>query len=112
VRGDHAAQVLEGAGWHRSKELRSPKNLTPHMRQHHWSNRSYPATGDLVRAAIEDLAKIRKAELRSICRTEWVLRAASVSRTKRRDPSDPPISRFSSVPYSPSNLGEPTRRQC
>lgn len=92
VRGDHAVLVMDGAGWHRSKELRWPRNITPlflppyspelnpverlwlYMRQHHWSNRSYAATGDIVLAAIEDLARVSKAELRSICRTAWVSR--------------------------------------
>ena len=93
VRGDHAVLVLDGAGWHRSRELRWPKNITPlflppyspelnpverlwlYMRQHHWSNRSYAAMGDLVLAAIEDLGKVSKVMLRSICRVEWVTRA-------------------------------------
>ncbi|MBX3373179.1 MAG: hypothetical protein KF817_05035 [Phycisphaeraceae bacterium] len=25
----HAAMILDGAGWHRSKELRWPKRITP-----------------------------------------------------------------------------------
>lgn len=92
VRGDHAVLVLDGAGWHRSKKLRWPKNITPlllppysselnpverlwlYMRQHHWSNRSYAAMGDIVLAAIEDLAKVSKAALQSICRAEWMTR--------------------------------------
>jgi transposase len=92
VRGDHAVLVLDGAGWHRSKELRWPANVTPlflppyspelnaierlwlSMRQHHWSNRSYAAIGDIVLAAVQDLAKVDKATLRSVCRTDWVTR--------------------------------------
>jgi transposase len=92
VRGDHAVLVLDGAGWHRSTELRWPANVTPHflppyspelnpverlwlyMRQHHWSNRSYAAIGNIVLAAVEDLAKVDKATLRSVCRADWVTR--------------------------------------
>lgn len=92
VRKDHAVLVLDGAGWHRSKELRWPVNITPlflppyspelnpierlwlYMRQHHWSNRSYDAVGDIVLAAVEDLVKVDNATMQSICRAEWVTR--------------------------------------
>ena len=57
-----------------SPELNPVERLWLYVRRHHRSSRSYAATGDLVLAAIEDLAKVGKAELRSICATEWVTR--------------------------------------
>jgi len=92
VRSDHAVLVLDGAGWHRSKNLVWPKNITPlflppyspelncveriwlYMRQHYWSNRSYPSLDDIALAAIEDMAKLDRATLRSIRHTTWVTR--------------------------------------
>jgi transposase len=92
VRRDHAVLVLDGAGWHRSRELRWPRNITPlflppyspelnpierlwlYMRQRHWSNRSYAGVGDLVVAAVEDLGKLEQRSIRSICRTSWLTR--------------------------------------
>jgi len=59
VRNDHAVLVLDRAGWHRSKHLVWPRNITPlflppyspeldciervwqYSRQHYWSNRSF-----------------------------------------------------------------------
>lgn len=92
VRADHAVLVMDGAGWHRSGKLRWPSNITPlflppyspelncverlwlYMRQRYWSNRSYDDLGDIVCAAIKDLAKVHKETLRSICRTSWLTR--------------------------------------
>jgi len=44
------------------------------MRQHYWSNRSYPSLDDIALAAIEDMAKLDRATLRSICHTTWETR--------------------------------------
>lgn len=92
VQRDHAVLVLDGAGWHRSKELRWPRNITPlflppyspelnpierlwlYMRQRHWSNRSFDGKGDLVVAAVEDLGKLDKKKIRSVCAASWLTR--------------------------------------
>jgi transposase len=96
VRGAHAVMVLDRAGWHRSGKLRWPSNISPlylppyspelnpverlwlYMREHHWSNRCYDGLGEIVLAAIEDIAKVDKATMKSICRTEWVTRGLLV----------------------------------
>jgi len=92
VRNDHAVLVLDRAGWHRSRDLVWPRNITPlllppyspeldcmervwqYSRQHYWSNRGFEGLGDIVVAAIEDMAKLEKATLRSLCRTSWLTR--------------------------------------
>lgn len=44
------------------------------IRQHHWSNRGYPAIGDVILSPVEDLAHVDRATLRSVCWTVWVTR--------------------------------------
>lgn len=87
---EHAVMVLDRAGWHRSKQLRWPKRITPlllppyspelnciervwlWLRQHHWSNRCYEDEAALVRAVRESRAKLTRGRVRSICRTSWL----------------------------------------
>jgi transposase len=87
---EHAVMVLDGAGWHRAKELRWPRNITPlylpayspelncvervwlWLREHQWSNRSYITEDDLIRAAIEGHRALDRATVRSLCTTAWL----------------------------------------
>lgn len=89
-RREHTVMVLDGAGWHRSKALRWPRNITPlylppyspelncverlwlWLREHHWSNRCYETEHDLVVAAIKAHGSLDRATIRSVCRTAWL----------------------------------------
>lgn len=91
----HAIVVLDKAGWHTTKKLKVPKNLTllplpsyspqlnptehlwDWMRRHHLSNRIYRGYEDIVDsccAAWRDLIADKK-RLRSMCWFPWIKEA-------------------------------------
>lgn len=91
----HAVVVLDKAGWHTTKGLKIPKNLTllelpPYspqlnpaehlwdwMRRHHLSNRTYEGYKEIVNACCEswlDLIADRN-RLRSMCWFPWIKEA-------------------------------------
>jgi transposase len=88
----HALMVMDGAGWHRSKELRIPANvsillLPPYspelnpaeliwrqLRQRKLSNRLYPTIDDLE-AAVEEAwlwMSNQADELSNLCLFPWI----------------------------------------
>src|SRR3954469_4969523 len=90
--GVHAVLIWDGAGYHTSKDLVVPRNvsliqLPPYspelnpvenlwhfLRSHHWSNRVYGGYGELESEAIRSLGVVcQDAEnLKSICNAEYV----------------------------------------
>lgn len=88
----HAVLILDGAGWHTSKELVVPDNITllflpPYspelncvervwlwLRQHTLSNRILPADKDLDHLLGEAFVSIPPSRLQSLTRTAWLER--------------------------------------
>lgn len=90
--GVHVALLLDQAGWHRSKGLKVPDNITLvplpayspelnpveltwlYLKSHYLSNRVYPDVDSLYTAASEAwVAFISNPELvRSICNVSWI----------------------------------------
>lgn len=86
---EHAVMILDGAGWHRAKELRWPKRITPlflppyspelnpierlwlWFRNNHWSNRVFADEAALIAAACESHRRLTRAIVRSICAAPW-----------------------------------------
>jgi transposase len=85
--------VWDGAGYHSgSQSLRCPENLTLvtlpsyapelnpverlwlYLREHHWSNRTYPTVDDLEDAAVEGwrAACLLPDRIKTICRCEYL----------------------------------------
>jgi transposase len=90
--GTHAVLVWDGAGYHSaSASLRTPANLTLvtlpayapelnpverlwlYLREHHWSNRTYPDIDALEEAAVKGWRAVclRPEKINSICRCEY-----------------------------------------
>jgi transposase len=84
--------VLDRAGWHLSKALQVPENITllhlppyspelnpverlwTYLRSHYLSNRAYLNYDDLFQACGKAWNQLTPEQLRSICRTEWMPR--------------------------------------
>jgi transposase len=84
--------VLDRAGWHRSKALQVPQNITllhlppyspelnpverlwAYLRSHYLSNRLYRDYDDLFQACGVAWNQLTPEQLSSICRTEWMPR--------------------------------------
>ncbi|MBX3373172.1 MAG: IS630 family transposase [Phycisphaeraceae bacterium] len=87
---EHAVMILDGAGWHCSKELRWPKRITPlflppyspelnpverlwlWFRNNDWSNRVFEDEEALIAAARESHRRLTRARVRSVCRASWI----------------------------------------
>jgi len=87
---DHAVLVLDGAGWHRSKALKVPANVTllvlppyspelnpvenlwHYLRSHFLSNRAYKDYDHLFDATTEAYRKLTKDILRTVCAATWL----------------------------------------
>ena len=85
VGADHAVVVLDGAGWHRSKDLVVPENLTllplpPYspelnpierlwlwLKSHHLVNRVYESWEALVDAACQAWTSLTRERVQSVC---------------------------------------------
>jgi transposase len=94
--GVHAVLIWDGAGYHTSKDLMVPgnvsliqlppyspelnpvENLWHYLRAHHWSNQEYEGYAGLERQAIHTLCTVcNDAEnLKSICNADYVQRRA------------------------------------
>lgn len=86
----HVVLVVDGAGWHVSKTLVVPKNITllplppyspelnciervwAYLRSHYLSNRVYEDYDHLVDAGQDAWNALTEADLRSICHTAWL----------------------------------------
>lgn len=89
----HVVLVLDQAGWHRSKALKIPSNLTPlplppyspelnateklwgFIRSHYLSNRLYRDYDHLFTTACEVCRQVDESRIKSVCRTSWIERA-------------------------------------
>ncbi|MCA9284602.1 MAG: IS630 family transposase [Phycisphaerales bacterium] len=89
---DHAIVIMDQAGWHRSKELRVPDQITilllppyspelnpvervwAHMRSHHLANRAFADYEAIVDAGVDSWRSLTPELLRSICRCEYLER--------------------------------------
>jgi transposase len=90
-RGVHAVLIWDGAGYHTSRDLVIPgnvsliqlppyspelnpvENLWHYLRAHHWSNREYEGYDGLQREAVRSLRAVSDAEkLKSICNADYV----------------------------------------
>jgi transposase len=88
----HVALVLDGAGWHKAKELVVPESMTlwflpPYspelmpmelvwqwMRQHDLSNRVFDDEDHIDRACRESWNKLTPERLQTITATQWLTR--------------------------------------
>lgn len=86
----HVVLVLDGAGWHRSKGMRGPLNVTlfhqppywPELnpvervwgwqRTHHLSNRAYKDYDELFAETRTAWNRLDETRLRSLCATSWL----------------------------------------
>jgi transposase len=90
---EHAVLILDGAGWHRSKALVVPDNVTclllppyspelnpvenlwHYLRSHYLSNRTYRDYDDLLDAGSEAWRRLTPDVLKSVCRCPYLERA-------------------------------------
>lgn len=90
--GVHVVLVLDQAGWHKSKKLVVPQNVTllhlppyspelnaieklwGYAQSHHTSNRVYRDYGHLFEAACQTCRDIDAERIKSVCRTGWIER--------------------------------------
>lgn len=88
----HVVLVLDQAGWHLSKDLCVPENITllylppyspelnpvervwDYLRSHYLSNRVFKDEDQLWQASTEGWNRIDQATLRTICHTAWTER--------------------------------------
>jgi transposase len=86
----HVVLVLDQAGWHLSKGLQVPDNVTllhlppyspelnpverlwAYLRSHYLSNRAYEDYDDLFNNCATAWNQLTPDQLRSICRTQWI----------------------------------------
>ena len=91
--GEHAVLILDGAGWHKSKSLSIPDNVTclllpayspelnpvenlwHYLRSHHLSNRAYRDYDDLFDATGDAWRQLTPEVIKSVCRCPYLERA-------------------------------------
>jgi transposase len=91
--GEHAVLVLDGAGWHKSKSLVMPDNVTclllppyspelnpvenlwHYLRSHYLSNRAYRDYDDLFDAGGDAWRTLTPEVIKSVCRCTYLERA-------------------------------------
>ena len=91
--GEHAVLILDGAGWHKSKSLVMPDNITclllpayspelnpvenlwHYLRSHHLSNRAYRDYDDLLDAGSAAWRRLTPEVIKSVCRCTYLERA-------------------------------------
>jgi transposase len=91
--GEHAVLILDGAGWHKSKSLVMPANVTclllppyspelnpverlwHYLRSHYLSNRAYADYDDLLDAGSQAWRRLTPDVIRSVCRCPYLERA-------------------------------------
>ena len=90
---EHAVPILDGAGWHKSKALVVPDNVTclllppyspelnpvenlwHYLRSHYLSNRAYADYDDLLDAGSEAWRRLTPDVIKSVCRCPYLERA-------------------------------------
>ena len=91
--GEHAVLILDGAGWHKSKQLVMPANVTclllppyspelnpvenlwHYLRSHHLSNRAYRDYDDLLDVGGQAWRMLTPEIIKSVCRCPYLERA-------------------------------------
>ena len=91
--GEHAVLILDGAGWHKSKALAVPDNVTclllpayspelnpvenlwHYLRSHYLSNRAYRDYDHLLDAGGEAWRQLAPEVIKSVCRCPYLERA-------------------------------------
>lgn len=89
---DHGVLIMDQAGWHVSKAVRMPDNITTlllppyspelnpverligYLRSHHLSNRAYDGYDHLMHAGIQAYRALTPALIRSICQCTYLTR--------------------------------------
>jgi transposase len=89
---EHAVLILDGAGWHKSKKLVMPSNITclllppyspelnpvenlwHYLRSHHLSNRAYSDYDELLDAGGDAWRKLTPETIKSVCRCPYLER--------------------------------------
>jgi transposase len=94
---EHAVMIWDGAGFHTSKQLQVPENVTVlqlppyspelnpmenlwhYLKSHYWSNRAYASYEDLEEAAIDAwrTAVLDPKLMKTVCAASYVKRASS-----------------------------------
>ena len=87
---EHVLLILDGAGWHVSKKLKVPENITlkilppysPELNpvelvwlwlgEHQLSNRTFADQDDLDNACMEAWNSLTTDRIRSLCRVSWL----------------------------------------
>jgi DDE superfamily endonuclease len=88
--GEHVLLILDGAGWHVSKKLRVPENITlkflppysPELNpvelvwlflgEHQLSNRTFADQAELDRACMDAWNSLTTERIRSLCKVDWL----------------------------------------
>lgn len=94
--GDHAVLIMDQAGWHHSKGVTMPSNITPlflppyspelspienlwhYLKSHYLSNRAYDGYDDLLEAGGEAWRSLTPEVIRSVCRCDYLTHEAEV----------------------------------
>jgi transposase len=92
--GEHAVLIMDQAGWHKSKAMKLPDNITVlllppyspelnpaenlwhYLRSHHLANRAYRDYDDLLEANTQAYDSLTKDMIRSMCRCPYIERAS------------------------------------
>jgi transposase len=87
---EHAVLIMDQAGWHKSRALRVPENISilylppyapelnpverlwAYLRQHHLSNRAYEGYQHLLDAGAQAWQRLTPAILRSVCNCTYL----------------------------------------
>jgi len=89
---DHVVLIMDQAGWHVSKGVKMPGNITNlllppyspelnpverligHLRSHHLSNRAYDGYDQLLQAGTQAYRALTPATIRTVCRCDYLTR--------------------------------------
>ena len=87
---EHAVLIMDQAGWHKSKRLRMPDNITAlllppyspelnpvenlwhHLRSHHLANRAYRDYDHLLDAGTQAYRALTNEMVKSVCRCDYI----------------------------------------
>jgi transposase len=91
--GEHAVLIMDQAGWHKSKQMKLPENITVlllppyspelnpvenlwhYLRSHFLANRAYRDYDHLLDAGTQAYRSLTKEIIRSVCRCDYLERA-------------------------------------
>ncbi len=94
---EHGVMIRDGAGFHRSRTLRVPENITlihlpayspelnpiknlwHKLRSHHWSNQAYPDNQSLEETSLHawHTSVLEPELMKTVCPAPWLNRALS-----------------------------------